>query len=322
MTGSIALDVVIGLVFIYTLYSLLTTTLTELLASAIRLRPLFLAKGIRRMLDDGSGNTVFSDAFFRQPLIKYLASKDGRKPSYMAGRNFSKNLLEVLKAEGLTALKGKISATELEKIQAILNDPTHPLWKSETVGFIRSLLEDAQNDLEKFKLYLEQWYDDTMERVSTWYKRRIQIITFFIGLSIAILFNVDTIKIVNKLSKDPKARAQFVAMAQELAKDTAAMEMAYKSKHSFDSLASDFSTLRGQALESNDVLSINRGSIDGWSLLGWLITAVALSLGSPFWFDLLNKLVKLRTSTQPAAERRDSSTAQASQPLTADKREG
>ena len=32
------------------------------------------------------------------------------------------------------------------------------------------------------------------------------------------------------------------------------------------------------------------------SLLGWVITALALSLGAPFWFDLLNKLMKLRGS--------------------------
>ena len=32
------------------------------------------------------------------------------------------------------------------------------------------------------------------------------------------------------------------------------------------------------------------------SMFGWIITALALSLGAPFWFDLLNKLMKLRGS--------------------------
>ena len=31
-------------------------------------------------------------------------------------------------------------------------------------------------------------------------------------------------------------------------------------------------------------------------VFGWLITAIALSLGAPFWFDLLNKFMKLRSS--------------------------
>ena len=34
----------------------------------------------------------------------------------------------------------------------------------------------------------------------------------------------------------------------------------------------------------------------GKAFLGWLITALAISLGSPFWFDILNKLVKVRGS--------------------------
>jgi hypothetical protein len=33
----------------------------------------------------------------------------------------------------------------------------------------------------------------------------------------------------------------------------------------------------------------------GWeTLLGWLITALAVTLGAPFWFDLLSKLIKIR----------------------------
>jgi len=34
-------------------------------------------------------------------------------------------------------------------------------------------------------------------------------------------------------------------------------------------------------------------------LVGWLITALALSLGAPFWFDTLNKFMAVRTSLKP-----------------------
>jgi hypothetical protein len=29
-------------------------------------------------------------------------------------------------------------------------------------------------------------------------------------------------------------------------------------------------------------------------VLGWLVTGLAVSLGAPFWFDLLNRVVDLR----------------------------
>jgi hypothetical protein len=31
-------------------------------------------------------------------------------------------------------------------------------------------------------------------------------------------------------------------------------------------------------------------------LLGWMLTILAISLGAPFWFDMLNKLVNVRSA--------------------------
>lgn len=36
-----------------------------------------------------------------------------------------------------------------------------------------------------------------------------------------------------------------------------------------------------------------------WHWLGWLITALAVSLGAPFWFDLLNKFIVVRSTVKP-----------------------
>jgi hypothetical protein len=32
---------------------------------------------------------------------------------------------------------------------------------------------------------------------------------------------------------------------------------------------------------------------------GWLLTALAVSLGAPFWFDLLNKIIVVRSTVKP-----------------------
>ena len=42
----------------------------------------------------------------------------------------------------------------------------------------------------------------------------------------------------------------------------------------------------------------------GWArrIAGWLFTAVAISLGAPFWFDLLNKFINLRAAAPPPAK--------------------
>ena len=39
--------------------------------------------------------------------------------------------------------------------------------------------------------------------------------------------------------------------------------------------------------------------VTGWillKLLGWIVTALAIRAGAPFWFDLLNKVMKMRSS--------------------------
>lgn len=46
-------------------------------------------------------------------------------------------------------------------------------------------------------------------------------------------------------------------------------------------------------------LEAMRVALRGGAWVGWLLTAIALSLGAPFWFDLLNRLVKLRASIPP-----------------------
>ncbi len=42
----------------------------------------------------------------------------------------------------------------------------------------------------------------------------------------------------------------------------------------------------------------------GWGrrIAGWLFTAIAISLGAPFWFDLLNKFINLRAAAPPPAK--------------------
>ncbi len=36
-----------------------------------------------------------------------------------------------------------------------------------------------------------------------------------------------------------------------------------------------------------------------WHGIGWLITALAISLGAPFWFDMLNKIIVIRSTVKP-----------------------
>jgi hypothetical protein len=342
MTGSVALDVVIGLIFIYLLYSLLATIVQEMISSWLEFRAKDLRQAIRRMLDDDATKSGFSKAFYRSPLIKYLA-KDNAEPAYLTPANFSKVVLDILR--GKDPKPGEDFRKKIDESLSVGFYPDPEQDKSiiintgGTYKFLQSLWADSQGDIEKFKISLEQWFNDTMDRTSGWYKRKIQKVLFCIGLFIAVIFNVDTIEIAGKLANDPELRQQMIQQADNYLKAHPHLDADIKNaKAKQDSLkdqlrAADREYLQGLETTKKQLDSLTRQakeliqkdikSANGlmgmgihsfeWkgfgalckSIAGWILTALAICLGAPFWFDMLNKLMKLRSSVAVSSEKND-----------------
>ena len=347
MTGNIAIDVTIGLVFIYLLYSLLATVIGEIIASVFALRARNLQDAIGKMLNDDTEESSkfkaffisiwqsiskifnnkqsgFAAIFYKQPSIKYL-SKNSRlkKPSYIKPSTFSQTLMNIMEDEG----KGDSS---LDKIKDLLsgdvqgskagNDNSNQslLICSETRKHLSNLLRNSDNDLKTFKLQLENWFDETMERATGWYKRKNQFILFSIGLIIAMSFNVNTFYIAKTLSKDDVAREQLVQLAVDYQNKNPEVVQDSANKKALKELLAVRKRIKNDIQIANSIVSLGweKGKgidenyykdvcHDFWNpnawknLLGWILTALAISLGATFWFDLLNKMVKLRSSLSP-----------------------
>ncbi|RPH79952.1 MAG: hypothetical protein EHM80_06530 [Nitrospiraceae bacterium] len=63
----------------------------------------------------------------------------------------------------------------------------------------------------------------------------------------------------------------------------------------------------GWSRESKDPKALP-SDVGGWALkiIGLLLTAIAVSLGAPFWFDVLNKLINIRSAgKQPERARQE-----------------
>lgn len=404
MFNSVVLNVFIGIAFIYLLYSLYTTIIMELINSFLGLRARNLAYTLKRMLKDekdlkksdvwnylrrfwntilsflGNSNLLkksdFYTDFINQPAIKYLSSGGIiKRPSYMHAKNFSKALLDVLKAD-LTKEERKNPVVAIEKkiieyFKVENEGNTEPSISSETGKYILNLLHDANDDVEKFKIHLEEWYDTTMERSKGWFRKKTQTILLIVGFILAVAFNVDTIQIINKLSKDENAQEQIVQLAtayveenQDIIDNLNALKITDSiGVHDsvlllkIDELLTIKKDLDKDVAATNTLLSLgwpdtleyDRKSIVkyylsfknakenqtvyfpqnvdqelfkefifsrckekdfkhmnyfwfafGKGIWGYVLTALAISLGAPFWFDLLNKLVKLRSSTKQA----------------------
>jgi hypothetical protein len=232
MTGSVAIDVAIGLVFVYLLYSLFATIICEIVANYLGLRARNLREAIIRLLEDDSDKDrskfvsifkslwssvvnlfsrpggEFVKAFYEQATIKYLARNDFfSSPSYISPSNFSKALIEIFRKK----CSSSSDQTDLGMIKEVLENQN---WIDDNTRLhILSLLKDANGDLVKFKILLERWYDSTMERAIGWYKQKIQLVLLIIGFFLAAAFNASTFKVVSILSKDKNSRDQMVKMA-------------------------------------------------------------------------------------------------------------
>jgi hypothetical protein len=411
MLGSSILEVVIGIIFIFLLYSLLATGIQELLASVFGLRARILRRGIHRMLNDDDnalvhlkGLSTFANklwakcksflmfffpyflqytslkpnlatAFYEMPGIKYLGLSNWfKRPSYIRPETFAQNLVLLLKTNGNEPESHTSIEPNLKNGYCHMPNYAVPI-QPETKSYLWALWLESNKQEDAFKKLLITWYDATMERVSGLYKRKSQFNTFFIGLAIALIFNVNAIKITNKLFKDDDARAQLtqlaaasipIAVTSDTTNTSGVDSLAFQAKKVMNMLENDLAKPNNllalgwdfppnftayikpiqspnqqpmlMATEKQAIVGTNPqpsacqrimqqlyqarlkdGQTDPSipltlkekilyvaflatekeNLLGLLITAIAISLGAPFWFDLLSKIMKFKNPPQP-----------------------
>ncbi|MDQ2694742.1 MAG: hypothetical protein M3Z21_05065, partial [Pseudomonadota bacterium] len=204
MFGSAILEVAIGLIFVYLLVSLIVTAANELIASALKWRAANLEKGIRNLLNDPNAQRL-ADDFFAHPLIQGLAEA-GKRPSYIPSRTFALALLDIV-APNTTGEPQKLTA-----IRNALNDTSIP---DDVKKPLLVLLADAGNDLRRFQENVEVWFNNAMDRVAGWYRRKTQAMLLVLAVAFTAVLNIDTIAIVRALSVNPELRAALVEQAEK-----------------------------------------------------------------------------------------------------------
>lgn len=74
--------------------------------------------------------------------------------------------------------------------------------------------KEVNDALERAQLYVEDYFNQAMERVSGWYKRNIQIALVSIALIITLLLNIDSLYIIDTLMQAPAVRVALIGMAE------------------------------------------------------------------------------------------------------------
>jgi hypothetical protein len=345
MFGSDILDIAIGLVLIYLIFSILMTSVTEAIESLLKTRAGQLEHAIAQLMQ---GDQSLVEQFYKHPLINALyrgeypdapPAKDGGEavapskprrftqlPSYIPREIFSAAMIDMLKgapeqAEKLHAAIGAAAPGLTAALDEAAIDPASAAAASAVADFSRKRRE------------LEAWFDGAMDRASGAFKRKTHARLFVLGLGIALVCNVNSVVIGQFLATHKPALEATVALAKRVG-DSAPVSVpapdeapAPGGDDAPDGSEARDAWLRDYQRQLQDVglpigwtdatvARVMAGLPGGgstpfgkaWALwilslvmlaFGYLATAFAVTLGAPFWFDLLGRLMVVRSTVKP-----------------------
>ena len=323
------LDVLIGLTVIMLVLSMGVTMLTQFVTTVLNSRGRHLKRGIVDLLNQldpalkrKAGTTAESiagqiaDAVLTHPLI----SASGRRLGTVVHREELTRLLlylvddsatleqaakdelkQVLARNGITDPAGTLKKIRDVSIQLEAANPSLAIDVRQTMA----ILQEARSD---FVAKIHNTFDQAIDRVSSRFTASTRAITFVAAILVAAALQVDTIGLVNRLSADDKLRDAFVARAAS-AQTAAAAGNVQAADAGVPEAAPIAAAPTGEAIDlqymaflaDNGLLTAARTRsqwIKRWgqiNFVGVLITSLLLSLGAPFWYNALSRLLQLRS---------------------------
>jgi hypothetical protein len=308
LSGNAALEVLLGLFFMYFVLSIVCSAINEGISAVFNLRAKYLERGVRTLFMRDANVRAFYSHWRVRALIKPPGKifRGPRKPSYLPSRTFALTLLDTF-APPEDATESHDLIGRATKALGPPPDDADPHSRPNEIvrGLLRDALEESRGDVDRFRTVLERSFDDVMDRASGWYKRRIQLILFVLALTLVGVMNADSWAVGQRLWKDDALRAAVVSQANRVVQAGGA-----------ECAKTDPNEPR-TAAAAKCISEVNQYGLPlGWThatsphdftggfgkLVGLLVTAFALTLGAPFWFDLLGKVARVRGSGPPPPE--------------------
>ena len=208
---------------------------------------------------------------------------------------------------------------------------------------LKALIDSSGEDGAALQKKVEDWFNDGMDRVTGWYKKNAQVNAILMACAITLVMNVDTVKVANILWENPTARAEIVdaahARAQKSPEESLPMVKYENPNDATESTPVNVPASPEEGLSPNEKSLL--GQLTGWGPdwkklgaahglgpwllaalgliylhgIGWIVSALAVSLGAPFWFDTLNRFMNIRNAGRAPDEPRDKSQPAPNRPV-------
>jgi len=305
--GSV-LDVGIGMAVMYLMLSLIGTAVNEFFAALVKLRSKTLSTSLLSIVDD---ERLRAD-FYNSGVIAATKDSAGGHPSYISSTDFAH------------AIINSLDPSKPFPVIADVRQSTLLMADSNIRDVLLAQLGAAEGNIERLRDGLAQWFDAAMDRVSGVYTRYLRYIALAVGLLIAASFNADSLSVATHLWQDPTLRTQMVAAAAPIVSGSEQNDKIGTGAPGGTS-ATNVDDTNSPSQVDQKIAALEKRVSDadatlqplpiGWSLgwgsnpllrvLGWLLTAVAVSFGAHFWFDILSKFINIRASGPKPARSAD-----------------
>jgi hypothetical protein len=326
---SIYLDFLIAIVFTLGIGSIILSILFELFAYYLKLRAKFLRQLVSDVLNDNDLNYNYSARFYEHPQIDLTKKNYRSLPQYISAQNFSQALIHTIVQTYETSkekfehndgkvilVSNKTDGDLSERFKVAVDQMNFSDLKILLSGFIITAEPSNQGLVKNIGL----WYDEYMKRATGWYKIKAQRIMIVMAIIGCLALNIDLFRISKVLIHDPALSTHIADIARSYSQET--VKDIKETIRGIDSLSDKEVAERisvkqkelGQYMKLLDEMykqnapvgwqsetlpaldSDRSGSFWFWKFLGCLLAAAAFAIGAPFWFDVLNKLVNLRSA--------------------------
>jgi len=253
MTNFPIVDLVIGLIFIYFLLGVITSSAVEIILNLSRARAKVLEAWLLKIFDTNSlkPDGTVTDKTLGQAIVDHCLltamSKNKQATSYMKAETFVSALLDHITRIKVTAEEVQKEITTLPELQwpplnlegyktAIEKSPVISMELKRTfLSFLNeaaatyaaiikntsSAIPNLKSDIDLFREKLENWYDTNGDRLTGAMKKKYSVPwTAVIGLIITISINADSISLATYLYNNKDARESLSKTALAKAGDT------------------------------------------------------------------------------------------------------
>ncbi|MEY3276995.1 MAG: hypothetical protein RL153_2263 [Verrucomicrobiota bacterium] len=286
------IETCIAVCLILAYLSLVCSAIQEIIAKVFRSRGHDLLKGLASLLNSPGDPQEPSpptrrlfDQLLRNPLLTSLA-RDGdvlkNPPSAIEGGVFADALIQEV-SRGSEELVSTLDQLMDQVCNLPVNEPARPLlldWVEAT--------QRAGGDLRMFRERVVAHYDRVMERVGGWYRRKVAMSLGIIAVAVAFATNADLFHITRVVASNGTLRGSLNDAVQTLARDAA-------TTNGVPHLAAVEASLAQLPMPLGWQPHGMRPGLCGLleKAVGILVAAAAMSLGAPFWFDVLRLLLSL-----------------------------